>query len=119
MKYIVSILAILLSIAALWWWRSSPPPVPSLTGFAQCLADKKVTMYGAEWCPHCQNQKKLFGDAWKFIPYVECPQDPKRCIDLGIKGYPTWIFADGTTLEGEQSLATLDEKSGCRLPSHY
>ena len=32
-----------------------------LDGFAQCLKDKGAIFYGAFWCPHCQNQKKMFG----------------------------------------------------------
>ena len=25
-------------------------------GFARCLGDRGVKMYGAWWCPHCQEQ---------------------------------------------------------------
>ena len=27
---------------------------------AQCLADKKITMYGADWCSHCAAGKARF-----------------------------------------------------------
>lgn len=87
----------------------------ALDSFAECLAEKKVTMYGADWCPHCQNEKKAFGDSFKFIPYVECPEDPKRCLAAGISGYPTWIFSDGRRLEGEQGLEKLSRESGCQI----
>ncbi len=116
MKYIILAFIILAIFTALWWWRSSPAPEKNLTAFTQCLADKKVTMYGAEWCPHCQNQKMLFGDAWKLIPYVECPQDPQRCLAEKIEGYPTWIFTDTTRLTGEQPLLSLAQQSNCMLP---
>ncbi len=89
---------------------------PELDGFAQCLAEKGVTMYGAEWCSHCQNQKRMFGDSFEHVPYVECPRQTNLCIERGIEGYPTWIFPDGTKLVGEQELDALAEKSGCRLP---
>ena len=85
-------------------------------GFAQCLASKKVTMYGAAWCPHCQNQKKDFGSAFKYVPYVECPDNVKLCTDKGVQGFPTWITDDGKKLEGEQSFEKLAEISGCVLP---
>ena len=88
----------------------------SLDSFAQCLADGKVTMYGADWCPHCQNEKKAFGDSFRLVPYVECPDDPQRCLQEGITGYPTWVFADGTKLVGEQGLEKLSKVSGCQLP---
>ena len=31
-------------------------------------------MYGAYWCPHCQAQKKVFGESFQYVPYVECTQ---------------------------------------------
>jgi len=73
-------------------------------------------MYGAGWCPHCQNEKKAFSDSFQYVPYVECPDEPQRCIDAGIKDYPTWIFPDGKKLEGEQGLKNLSQASGCLLP---
>ncbi|MDO8664083.1 MAG: hypothetical protein Q7K44_00810 [Candidatus Liptonbacteria bacterium] len=87
----------------------------SLDSFAQCLASKGITMYGADWCPHCQNEKNRFGSSFRFVPYVECPDDPKRCIAAGVTGYPTWIFPDGIRLEGDQELQKLSDESGCRL----
>ena len=88
--------------------------------FAQCLTQNGVAMYGAWWCPHCQNQKKLFGTAFDFVKYIECSPGQSRtmtqeCVDAGIEGYPTWKLADGTKLSGEQMLETLAEKSACSL----
>lgn len=84
--------------------------------FAKCLAEKKLTMYGAYWCPHCQAEKKNFGDSFKYVPYVECTQETKKCLDAGINGYPTWIDADGKKYEGQQGLSGLSKISGCVLP---
>lgn len=62
---------------------------------AKCLTDKGVKMYGAYWCPHCQNQKKAFGDSFKYINYTECA-DPnvegqlEVCQKAKIESYPTW-----------------------------
>lgn len=91
------------------------PPSVNMTTLAQCLKDRGVVMYGAEWCPHCQNQKKLFGESFGLVPYVECPADPNKCVAAGIQGYPTWIFPDGQKLVGEQTLEKLAETSGCAL----
>jgi len=97
--------------------------VPSqYDGLAQCLADKGVKMYGAWWCPHCKDQKALFGSAFKKVSYVECsPGQTKsmsqECTDAGIKGYPTWVFADDSRLSGLQTFETLADKSGCELPA--
>lgn len=83
--------------------------------FARCLAEKKVTMYGADWCSHCQNEKLAFGDSFRLVPYVECPQNIKACLDKGVEGYPTWILADGKKLVGERGLEKLSAESGCPL----
>ena len=109
--------------------QSSNPTVPAGPGkydtFAQCLKDKGAVFYGAFWCPHCQAQKKLFGSSEKYLPYVECSTPDgsgqvKECADKKIEGYPTWILADGTRLQDENtagvSLATLSAKTSCPLP---
>ena len=92
-----------------------------LDGFAQCLKDKGAIFYGAFWCQHCQNQKALFGNSKKLLPYVECSTPDAKsmlpvCKDKGIESYPTWIFADGSKLTGEIKLDTLSEKTACPLP---
>lgn len=92
-----------------------------LDGFATCLKDKGATFYGAFWCPHCQNQKKLFGKSQSKLPYVECsPPNGKGqtqvCSDKKVDGYPTWEFADDSRESGELTLERLAEKTGCSLP---
>lgn len=93
-----------------------------LDGFAQCLKDKGAIFYGAFWCPHCQNQKKMFGRSEKLLPYVECSTPNGQgqlavCTEKGVKSYPTWTFADGSTLNGEVALKDLAEKTACELPT--
>ena len=92
----------------------------SLDIFAQCLKDKGVTFFGAFWCPHCQAQKRLFGSAAEKLPYKECSTSDgsaqtQECKDKKIDEYPTWEFADGSRLGGEQSLESLAAKSSCSL----
>ncbi|OGI72934.1 hypothetical protein A3D42_01645 [Candidatus Nomurabacteria bacterium RIFCSPHIGHO2_02_FULL_41_18] len=89
--------------------------------FAQCLSDKGAKFYGAFWCPHCANQKKMFGSSQKFLPYIECSNPAGSaqlpiCTEKGINTYPTWEFADGSRLSGEIPMAQLAEKTGCVLP---
>ncbi len=88
---------------------------------AQCLVDKGVTFYGSFTCSHCIKQKKLFGSAAEKLPYVECTPATGNgqfqvCIDKKIESYPTWEFADGSRVTGEQSFGALRAKSGCALP---
>ena len=95
--------------------------------FARCLGVKQVKMYGAFWCPHCADQKEMFGASFKYAPYVECGTPGQRavtqeCKDFGIKRFPTWVFpATATSPQGDRqerviSLEELSSKSGCALP---
>ena len=90
------------------------------SSFAQCLSQNGVKMYGAYWCPHCQNQKTLFGDQFKYIQYIECSLPDKGgqndvCNKAEIQGYPTWEFKDGSRIQGEVTLGDLSQKTGCSL----
>lgn len=91
-----------------------------LEGFAQCLKSNGAEFYGAFWCPHCQDQKKEFGGAAKSLPYIECsnPDNTQKqvCVDKKIESYPTWIFKDGSAINGKLDLKTLAEKTQCVLP---
>lgn len=102
-------------IAVVAFSRSSQP-AQALDGFARCLTQKGAVMYGASWCSHCQNEKRAFGDAFKYVAYVECTEDPKVCTDAGVRGYPTWKFPDGRKLEGEQGISGLSQATGCAVP---
>ena len=84
--------------------------------FAQCLASKNLTMYGAAWCSNCKKERARFGDSFKYVPYVECTENPNECLQKGITGYPTWIDITGTKYIGEQGLEKLSEISDCELP---
>lgn len=93
-----------------------------LREFARCLSSKGAVMYAAFWCDHCRQQKELFGPAAEHLMYVECGVvgNPRAqtaaCANKQIRKYPTWEFADGERRTGKQSLETLAEKTGCKLP---
>lgn len=88
--------------------------------FARCLKERNIKFYGAFWCPHCQNQKKLFGKSERYLPYIECSTVDGQgqleiCQKAKIRSYPTWEFADGKRVIGEISLEELSKRSGCQL----
>jgi hypothetical protein len=92
-----------------------------LDNFAKCLASKPAKMYGAYWCPHCAEQKEMFGASFKFVPYMECGvpgsrEESPACKQAGIKNFPTWEFPGGERKEGKLSFQVLSEKSSCPLP---
>ena len=105
-------------IGGSWYMKTLPGKHDAL---AQCLTEKGAKFYGAFWCPHCQAQKKMFGNSAKLLPYVECSQPNGKertqiCIDKNIVNYPTWEFADSSRLTGEREPKELAEKTGCAMP---
>ncbi|HKY09704.1 MAG TPA: vitamin K epoxide reductase family protein [Candidatus Binatia bacterium] len=96
--------------------KAAGPEDPWIRNLAEHLAKTDAKFYGASWCPHCTEQKHLFGSSEKRIPYVECsPGGPKApqaqaCKDKAIQSYPTWII-NGERHTGVQSLDTLAQLS--------
>lgn len=80
-------------------------------------------MYGLFYCPHCAEQKEMFGESFHYVHYVECalkgPPDPElapQCKDAGVKLFPSWQFGGNPPKEGVLSPDELSDKSGCSLP---
>ncbi len=95
----------------------------SYDAFTTCLADEGAVMYGAFWCPHCQDQKEMFGDSIDLLPYVECDPNGKNaqaqlCVEKGVKSYPTWIIDESKVEVGLQSFEALSELTSCPLPGN-
>jgi uncharacterized membrane protein len=99
------------------------PEDPYTRGLAERLAESGAVFYGASWCPHCQEQKALFGASQERLPYVECsPSGPRgavasSCISAGVRTYPTWVFSDGSRVSEVISLRDLADRVGYRFAS--
>ena len=120
MFWVAVIVLVVAALGAVLFVKSGPG---NLDSFAQCLKDKGAVFYGAFWCPHCQNTKRLFGSSERLLPYVECSTPDGKgqlqaCIDKKVESYPTWEFSDGSRLTGELTLQELAEKTGCPLPEN-
>jgi uncharacterized membrane protein/glutaredoxin len=94
------------------------PEDPMTRALAEHLTEEGVVFYGASWCPHCQEQKRLFGASAGRLPYVECslggPNAPQSmaCRQAGIRSYPTWVI-DGRAIVGQVlSLTQLADATG-------
>ena len=114
----VIIAIIVVGIASSFFVSARPGQYDKL---AECIKSQGVVFYGAFWCPHCQRTKAMFGTSAKLLPYVECSNpdgnsQTQICIDKKIKGYPTWVFPDGSELTGERTLKELADKATCPLP---
>lgn len=91
---------------------------------AKHLAESGAMFYGAWWCPHCHEQKQLFGEqAMPYIPYTECSLpdgqgQTEACQKAEITGYPTWQI-NGERLVGPQPLEKLAKLSGYQGPMDF
>jgi uncharacterized membrane protein len=108
-----------------------PPVVTTVSGPAEMALARHLRQigakeYGAYWCPHCHDQKMLFGKvAAKLVDYVEC--DPKgqnsrtelcQAAAANVKGFPTWEI-QGQFYSGTLSLEKLAELSGYSGPRNF
>lgn len=90
---------------------------PRLRALADHLSETGARFYGAAWCPHCNDQKEIFGAAAERLPYVECAPDGPRgpqasaCRAAGVNSYPTWIIG-GERYEGLLPPRVLARLSG-------
>jgi|SRR3989344_207913 len=110
---LIGILAVLI-VVSFYGYRNITENVIEVDGydeFAKYLTEQGVKMYGTEWCPHCKNQKKLFGSSFQYINYTDCDKNRQECLSAGVQGYPTWEI-DGQNYPGEQSLERLAQLSG-------
>jgi uncharacterized membrane protein len=88
---------------------------------ARHLASIDAKEYVAYWCPHCHEQKLLFGkEAYQILKekdvMIECAADspegqPDVCRAANIQGFPTWII-NGQSYSGVQNLDELAKVSG-------
>lgn len=107
----------------------APPPIQNSSGpaeiaLAQHLNSIGAVKYSAYWCPHCHQQREMFGkEAFEYITVVECAEggqnaQPAACRAAGIEGYPTWKI-DGENYAGAIPLSQLAEISGYEGPMNF
>jgi uncharacterized membrane protein len=96
--------------------------VKAISGTAELQLARHLQQIGAKeysawWCPHCHEQKELFGkNAYAELPNIECDSAGKKaqpavCDAAKVQGFPTWDIK-GKRLIGPQSLQTLAKASG-------
>jgi len=111
------IVVAVLMVYGAWWYYSSH----RYDDFAKCLTSKQAKMYGAYWCPHCADQKEMFGRSFQYVNYVECAIKGSReltaaCRAANVQHFPSWQFGNGPLVEAVFPLQELSDKTGCPLP---
>ena len=105
------------------------PPVEARStqaeiSLAKHLQSIGVVMYSAYWCPHCHDQKEMFGkEAASELVIIECAEDGQNnqrelCERKGITGYPSWEI-NGEFKSGIQSLQELADLSKYMGPGKF
>ena len=103
------------------------PPVRSESNAGQIALAEHLTASGAKiytayWCPHCHDQKEMFGrQATEKLTVIECAPDGRNsqrelCEAKKIEGYPSWEIK-GQLDSGVKPLAKLAEASGYQGPA--
>lgn len=99
------------------WENNDTVENPQIRALAEHLTKTGAKFYGAHWCPHCEDQKEMFGASAHRLPYIECSPGGRRspqaapCRVARIRSYPTW-FIKGRRYEGAYGLKRLAELSG-------
>lgn len=88
-----------------------------LKTFNKCLADKGVTIYGANWCGWTKKLvvETLGGFDIAAPAYVECTENEDLCTQEGVRGYPTTKI-NGEVYQGERTIAAIAAETGCEAP---
>ena len=106
-----------------------PPAViavssPEKIKLAEHLTEQGAVMYNAYWCPHCHDQKEMFGkEAAAKLNLVECAKDgfnnkSELCESKGITGFPSWEI-NGSIDSGVKSLKELAELSNYKKTKDF
>jgi hypothetical protein len=111
-------IALILALAYAGFWYHNNHRYDA---FAKCLTSNQAKMYGLYWCPHCAEQKAMFGKSFRYVNYVECAIKGSRdlapaCQAAGVKLFPAWQFANNKPVEGVFPMQELSDKTGCSLP---
>jgi uncharacterized membrane protein len=105
-------------------WEITSTSSESEIELAKHLTKIGAKEYVAWWCPHCHEQKQLFGkEAYKEINKIDCdPQgkdaNPDLCKAAKIPGFPTWEIK-GKQYPNVQSLQKLADISGYQGPRNF
>ena len=97
---------------------------PASLALAEHLTRSGAQIFTAWWCPHCHEQKELFGrQAPAQLKVIECAPDGggaqvELCKSRRIEGFPTWEI-NGKLTSGVKTLNQLADLSGYKGPRSF
>ena len=91
-----------------------------LVALAQSLSDADAVLYGAPWDSATTAELRMFDDGAPLLDFQDVTNADRTpselAIDRDITTYPTWLFADGSRLEGTQTIDSVASAAGVELP---
>ncbi|MHC1635382.1 MAG: protein disulfide isomerase family protein [Candidatus Methanospirareceae archaeon] len=90
------------------WWPLSGMKISSFA-LAKGLTEQGWVMYGSKYCGWCKRQKEEFGEAFRYISYIDCTENREACERANITAYPCWVAPDGRHYIGYHTLMELEE----------
>jgi len=121
-KYLAQVVPLDLQIQT----PQTPQPTPQsyseedlekIKPFINCLAEKGVKVYGANWCGWTKKLvvNTLGGFDIAEPIYIECTENEDLCASEGVTGYPT-IKINNELYDGERTLEGLATATSCEAP---
>lgn len=105
-------------------WEITTTSGPAEIALARHLKQVGVKEYVAYWCPHCYEQKQLFGkEAYDELNHIECAKDgpnaqTQACIDAEVQAFPSWQI-NGQLTSGIKTLEELADATGYQGPRNF
>ncbi len=95
----------------------SEEEIQQIISFSNCVAEKGIVVYGANWCGYTNNLVDNLGGFGLIEPfYVECTEETELCSQEQITGYPT-VKLNGEKINPERTFEGFAEVTGCTAPT--
>jgi hypothetical protein len=105
---LITILIILGIISLTIFIKIKPQEITS-EEIAKCIGENSK-LYNQIGCPHCENQKNIFGENIKYLNIILCDNDWEQCSQ--ITGTPSWEI-NGEMYTGTKSIEELKKLTNC------
>jgi len=113
---IIIVAIVLISVIGVTYTGNMVGTVPNekLDEIAKCITKRGAVLYITSNCGSCDEQKKEFGNSFRFLNYVDCSEHEDLCLIAGIEGYPTWRV-NNVNYPGVRSPGEMAYITGCQF----
>ncbi len=105
----IAIIIVIIVLSIILLSSGNKSEVPQST--SKCIGENSA-LFVQLGCPHCEDQKEMFGDNIQYINVTDCFYNKEECIYENITAIPTWKINSKYYL-GVQNIEKLKELTGC------